>query len=321
MTTLLSAPHLTKPSQITNQPLGDTDDMMLKSPTIPTEVYHSSAIDTRALSAQTPSVLFAPPNLSGPDKVNFNEIQFITVMNEIQMSGESLIDSFSKSITIGSDKLKKMSIENMEKLKEAAEKTQDKSFWSFLQQVGECILSAISTVLGITLVSSGAGYIIGGAMIASGVINFVIFVMKNTGTWQYLSKQMTDDRKRQQELAQYLPFAASLVGSVLGIASTGAALIWSDLNAAQQGLVIAQAALGLYQGGVTIGRGLNDANATWIESDLTYMQSEKDLQKIKFEEDSHTLNQILKILRASQDAAEQVIDLAAQALRRTVLQV
>ncbi|MBM3207510.1 MAG: hypothetical protein FJZ57_02745 [Chlamydiae bacterium] len=321
MTTLLSAPHLAKTNISNLEPLEMSQKIASNSPKQTTEVYQHSGADSKSFATQSPSNLFAPPKLTEPTHVHFDEIKFIKIMDEIQMTGDSLIDSFSKSISLGSEKIKKLSLENMEKLKEAAEKAQEGTFWSFLQQVGECILAAISTVLGITLVSTGAGSIIGGAMIASGIITLVNFIMKDTGSWNYISKQLSDDRKRQEELTRYLPLATSIVSSVLGLASTGAAALFTNMNAVQQGLVIAQAALGLYQGGVTVAKSVNDADATWKESDLTQLQSDKDLQKFRFQEDSQLLNQIIKILRSSQEAAEQVIDLAAQALRRTVLQV
>jgi hypothetical protein len=93
-----------------------------------------------------------------------------------------------------------MSMENMDKLKEAAEKTQDKSLE--LPAAGRRVHSLCHQ----HRLRDHPCFIwgrvnIGGAMIASGMINLVNFVMKNTGSWQYVSKQLTDDRKRREELA------------------------------------------------------------------------------------------------------------------------
>ncbi len=279
-------------------------------------VCHSASTQPSATSA-----LFSPPQLTLPREVRYNERRLIEVLDEIHFSGEELMSSFTKGLNAGSARLRQLSFENMEKLREAAEKTQESGFWSLLQKIGECILAAISAVLGITLVGTAGGTAIGAVLIASGILTLSNFALRETGSWDYIAKKLSHDKEQQKKLATYLPVGMGLLAAVLGLGGSAATALWTTLSLTQKALTITQTTLGIYQGYVTAGKGFSEVKALWIQGELIEIETETTRERICFERDSSSMKSLLKILENTQQTAEQVIDLASQAVRKSAIQV
>lgn len=273
-------------------------------------------VSTKTAEPMRPST----PQLTPPKKVRFQETAIINVFDEIHSSGDSLVRSFTHSLKDGAARLRQMSQENIEKLKEAAQRAQESGFWSVLQQIGECILSAITAILGISLVASGAGTVVGSVMIASSVLTLANFAMRKTGSWDYVARQLATSREDQYRLSQYLSSGTSLVAAVLGLGGAAATALWTTMNMTQKALSIAQASMAIYQGAATTGKGLSDARALWTQSDLTNIESKTALERICYEDSSQVMQMIQKLMRQMQESTEQVIDLAAAAYRNIRIQ-
>ncbi|MCX6989475.1 MAG: hypothetical protein NTX49_00170 [Chlamydiae bacterium] len=286
----------------------------------PKQKTTSAGALTTANFQPLPTPLFSPPKLKHPSRVTYSECALIHTLDELHASGESLITSFTTSLSLGSEKLKKLSLENIEKLKEAAQNAQSSEFWSFLQKIGECILAAISTVLGITLVATGAGAVIGGVMIAAGILTLTNFAMRETGTWVSVAKLLSDDKETQNNIAFYMPLGVGLVAAVLGIGGSVATALYTALNVAGQAITVLQASAGIYHGVTTVGKGVSEGQVLWTEADLTKIATETTLTRVKFERNSSLMRQTVKILESIQQSAEQVIDLSTQALKKSRIQ-
>lgn len=295
-----------------------------KRPSVQSEAAAPDVVHTAAASTAS-APLFFPPKLIHPraiartENVPCSEFSLIRTLNELHETGQSLIGSFTQSIQEGSARLRQLSMDNIQKLKEAAERTKENGFWSFLQKIGECILAAISTVLGISLVATGAGAVVGGVMIAAGILTITNFAMRETGSWDWVAKQLAKDKETQEKLAFYLPLGVGLIAAVLGIGGSVASALWTNLNFAQQALSIAQGAMGIYQGVTSIGKGVTQARVLWTQADLTKIESENSLERIAFERDTNLLRQIVKKLESAQQTAEQIISLAVDSFRKTVI--
>ena len=272
----------------------------------------------RSQTVRTP--LFSPPKLIHPSRTTYSEYGLIQALDELHASGESLITSFTTSLSQGSEKLRKLSSENIEKLKEAAKNTQSSEFWSFLQKIGECILAALTSVLGITLVATGGGAVIGGVMIAAGILTLTNFAMRETGSWDYVAKQLSDDKEKQKNIAFYLPLGMGLLAAVLGVGGSVATALYTTLNVAGQAVTVLQAATGIYHGITTVGHGVTEGQVLWTEADLTKIATETTLTRVKFEKNSSTLRQMMKILETIEQGAEQVISLSTQAIKKSRIQ-
>ena len=282
------------------------------------------ATSTSALTTVKPQTirtpLFSPPKLTHPSHITYSEYGLIHALDALHTCGESLIKSFTTSLSQGSAKLKTLSLENIEKLKEAAKSAQSSEFWSFLQKIGECILAAITTVLGITLVATGAGAIIGGVMIAAGILTLTNFAMRETGSWDSVAKQLSDDKENQKNIAFYLPLGMGLLAAVLGIGGSVATALYTTLNVAGQAVTVLQAAASIYQGITTVGHGVTEGQVLWTQADLTKIGTETTLTRVRFERNSSTLRQMVKILENTKLSAEQVISLSTEAIKKSRIQ-
>lgn len=278
-------------------------------------------VESAGVRGAKPIPISSTPQLTPPKKVRFAEMDMIHVLDEIHASGELLTSSFTRSISDGSKRLRELSLENIEKLKEAAERAKESGFWSLLQKIGECILAAITSIFGISLVATGAGSGLGAVLIASGVLTLANFAMRETGSWDYVARQLASSREDQRKLATYLPIGTSILSAVLGMGGTAAAALWTTLNMTQKAMSIAQVTMAVYEGTVTTGRGFAEARALWTQGDLAQIESNLSLERIGFEDRSQGMQTLHKVLRQIQESAEQVIDLAGQAYRNVRIQV
>jgi hypothetical protein len=158
-----------------------------------------------------------------------------------------------------------------QQIKENIEKTKNADFWDILKKIGTCILSAISTVIGISLVGTAGGTLIGGALIASGVLAIANLALMETGLVDQFAKYLAgEDEELKKFYATVIPGSFGLVSGILGAA--GAAAGWSSINFVTQALSIAQAAAGIADGALTLGRGVTRGELKWNEAKRSAIQ-------------------------------------------------
>lgn len=278
------------------------------------------AVDVVSASkmASAASAPFTPPKLPHPSRV-CSEYRLLAELEGMHETSKSLEASSTTSLEHDSVRAKQLFREQLEKIREGAERTKENGFWSLLQKIGECLLAALGTVLGITLVATGAGAVVGGVMIAAGLLTITNFAMRETGSWDFVAKQLSSEKKRQDDIKFYLPLAVSIVSGLLSVGGSISA-IWSGLNVAQQAMTIAYAALGVFQGVTTIGKGVTQARITWTQGDLKEIETRSSLERLASERDTSILSYILKRIESAQQTAEQIISLATQEFRKTVIQ-
>ncbi len=152
-----------------------------------------------------------------------------------------------------------------EQIKENAEKSKMSDFWDLLKKIGTCVLAAISVVIGISLVSTGAGTLIGGAMIASGILAIANIALIETGAVDLFARQLAGDNEDLRKLyAVLIPGSIGLLSGILGVAGVVGA--WSSINFVTQALSIAQTAASFADGFLTLGRGVTKGELKWSEA-------------------------------------------------------
>ena len=117
--------------------------------------------------------------------------------------GNEILETLSLRVSQIKEKINEITTELTKKLKEAAERAQESVFWSLLKKVATCLLSAVSIVLGISLVASGGGALVGGAMIASGILSLANFALSESGLWDTIAQQLSrgnEDLKRKLQI-------------------------------------------------------------------------------------------------------------------------
>ncbi len=261
--------------------------------------------------------LFSPPTLPSPDR--FNEHSFINVMNEIHNVGEDLLKAFRHAIVSSTQKIKELSLENAQKLKEAAARAQENGVWSLLKKIGSCILSAFSIVFGIALTASGGGTLIGAALIASGIMSIANFAMTESGSWDWIAKKLAHDNEElQRKLAFWLPTAVGGISSLCSIAGSIGGTIWGGLNLAQQGFAVLQQTLGIYQLVTTVGKGISDTKLLLTQADLEEVSSKISLEKFISEDVSLWIKHCMQYLKELQKQAEKQIQLCIAANQKAI---
>lgn len=218
-------------------------------------------------------VLEPPSNFSkaAPHKppMGYNDmiLAIISSLEDIHKVGGSIQLTQNKEFTTTQQKISELQEKELVELKEKAERAAQSGFWSFLQTIGSYILSAINVVLGLFLASQGSA-IIGGVMIAAGLIEVANLAFSTCGIWSWLADYLAGENEElAQQLATILPGAVGLTAAALGVIG-GIELfsMYHELDLAEQILVISKTAVTFGEGVATIGKGVANYKITQSES-------------------------------------------------------
>lgn len=114
------------------------------------------------------------------------------------------------------DELAKLEKKMLEELKLRCKEESKEQYWSFLGRVATFAGSAASFVLGMKLISSGAGAPLGYFLIASGGLGVAGEVLKDNG-WEIFASYFTKDIETQKKAASYMENAMFLLSLGLGL--------------------------------------------------------------------------------------------------------
>lgn len=209
--------------------------------------------------------------------------------------------------------------QNAEKLRESAKRSQASGFWSYLQTVGTYILTALNTVFGFSLFSSG-GTTAGALLIGAGIVSIANDAMTRCGVWDWLAEEIAGENEElARTLSWAIPGAFALVAvglSYYGM-SEAAGL---HLDTAEQLLLVLQVALALGKGVTTIGKGVSDYQVLQSKIDLTNIECALSLNEKELEEVTFEMDKIMKMVSNSTDCAQRIIQLAIYSNRNSLLE-
>jgi hypothetical protein len=198
-----------------------------------------------------------------------SDLRLLATTATSQDLGSEILDSLALRLQDVKGKIKQVSAEMIQKLKEAAARARDSGFWSILKKIATCLLSAVSIVFGVALVASGGGALIGGAMIASGILSLANFALSELGTWDWIANQLSHGNEDlRKKLLMILPGAVGLIAGGIGLVGSVNGIVTGALNLAEKALFVAQAALAIFDGVTTFGKGISDARLLWTKADL-----------------------------------------------------
>jgi hypothetical protein len=283
----------------------------------------SAVEDTMAASALGPSipVIIDRPTLTPPTfseefsspatPPTLSELRFLAAMESFRSFGDQVLSTLGVRLETFRLQLQEISAENLQKLKEAAENAKSSDFWSLLKKVATSLLSALSVVIGISLVSTGAGALVGGCMIASGIFSVANMLMSEAGTWDWVAKKLAnEDESRRQMLAILLPSAVGLLSGIIGLGGSAGAFAWSGIEFVDKVVLIAQATLGIFDGATTIGKGYADANLIWSQADLTQVKSKMTVERHLIDNTTKSIEGVLDGLNAAHDKSNLFVKMA-----------
>jgi len=254
-----------------------------------------------------------------PAESSLTVLSYIHAVNGFQNFGDQYLKTKSAALASTNKEIEDLNAKDMERMRDAAEKASTSAVWSFLKKIATCILAAISVVIGISLVATGGGAIIGGAMIASGIFSIANLVLSEAGFWEWVAKKLANDNEdKRKKIAMILPAVVGIASGVIGIFGSVGSVVWSSLNLMQQALVIAHAIFGVVDGATTIGKGVADGRVLFAEADLAKSRLETILARYKSENISKAVEEVLNYLGAVQEKASSMLKMIVQSNQRIV---
>ncbi|MBS0653725.1 MAG: hypothetical protein JSR39_09430 [Verrucomicrobia bacterium] len=300
------------------------DPSIQASPVVDPHAHASAAVqDSIAAADLEPSipVVIDRPTLTPPsfrrdtpppaNPPSLSELRFLAAMESFRSFGDEVLLTLGVRLEAFRLQLQDISADNLQKLKEAAENAKASDFWSLLKKVANSLLSALSIVIGVSLVSTGAGSLVGGAMIASGIFSIANMLMSESGTWDWVAKKLAnEDEDRRKMLAMLLPTATGLLAGIIGLGGSAGAFAWSGIEFAEKAVMIAQATLAIFDGATTIGKGYADANLIWSQADLTKVKSQMTVERQLIDNTTKSIEGVLDGLNAAHDKANLFVKMA-----------
>ncbi|MBS0604340.1 MAG: hypothetical protein JSS60_04790 [Verrucomicrobia bacterium] len=257
-------------------------------------------------------LLTAPGDLP-PPRLPLSDYRLLAATDETRSLGNQIMDSLSLRLTGVKEKIREVSAENIKKLKESAERASASNFWSILKKVATCLLSAVSIVFGIALVASGGGALIGGAMIASGILSLANFAMSELGTWDWVADQIAHNNEDlKSKLKMILPAAVGIVAGGIGLVGSVNGIVTGALQFAEKAIFIAQTAVTIFDGVTTLGKGIADARLIWTKADLKLIEADLAIQREQFTTTMEEIKGSMNEFKAAKAKAKKAIEMISQ---------
>jgi hypothetical protein len=257
-----------------------------------------------AAAQEEPNWVPERPTLTRPEQQGYSEYRLLMASEDSRKLGEKIFENLSSRVNILKDSLSEISAQVMEKLREAAQRASESGFWSILKKIGTCLVSALSLVFGFAVLGAGGSALIGGAMIASGILSLANFALTEVGAWDWVSKQLASgNEEKRKQLQMILPGAFGLLAGGIGLVGSVAGVATGAVQFVEKAVSAAQTALAIFNGLVTFGKGTADARLLWTESDLLVLKGEQTQSQELF---SNTLGEVQSFMNESKALKNKV---------------
>lgn len=238
-----------------------------------------------ATPKQNPREEWTPsrPVLTHPSCLPFSDRRLLAVTDTTRELGDKILEMLGTRLNYVKDKIRDISAENMAILREAAQRAQDSNFWSLLKKIATALIAAVSVIFGASVVASGGSALIGGAMIASGILSLANFALSELGTWDWIASQLSnenEDRKRQ--IAMALPMAVGILAGGIGLVGSVNGVVTGAINFAEKAAFIAQSIFSIFDGVSTLGKGVADSRLLWTQADTEGIQGKLTVERENF---------------------------------------
>lgn len=276
-----------------------------------------------AAEVAAPAFIPSRPTLTPPFKQS-EELALIILLDKISKVERGLLKVSSEELSRMHKQFEALYLEKTQKLKESIGRNQISHFWDLLKRIGACIVAAISTVLGIALVTTGAGTVVGGVMIACGVTTLANLALSEAGVWRWAAEKIAGDNEEKcNRIATLIPAAIGLLTFVGGAIGSGGATLFGQpqlLGFGQMTLTIVKTAADAAEGIATVGEGVTKARMHWTQADLNDLEGKLTLHQHHFETSTQELQKLLHNLSDTYSKAQRIITLATQNSKRIMIQ-
>ncbi len=263
---------------------------------------HIASLETSPVETHTPAPYVpTPPKLSA--------LRLIAEKERSQKLGDDLLNILTDRLSQVKHTLRSISAQQIEKLKESAERAKNSDFWSTLKKLATCLLSAFSSIAGISMLATGGSALIGGAMIASGVLSLANFALSETNTWDWVAKYLAENNEdRQKKLAVFIPAAVGIACGAIGIAGAGWHFATHSGLFMEKILSVAQASLNLFDGATAFGKGQADARLLWAQADLNCIKGNLTIEQAQCDSLLQEVEYSLSTFRNASTSASRALN-------------
>ncbi len=262
------------------------------------------------LSHKPSKPLLDPP--SSPFWETLNQVNRLDkAANQHGAYKESQIESHLKE-------MEKLHLEEAAKLEEAYQTAKDVGFWSLLEDVGNTLMSSVSLFYGFSALSSG-GTVVGGALIASGVLSISNLVFKYTDAWNWVADQIAHEHEDlKSAIKTYIPCAVGIAAAATGIYGSYYAWNLAYATGSNQAISILKTAGHLAAGLTSFANGRSQSHLTWAHAQLSELQISGELVKLDIDSMVEEIKDFQKKQSETQELAARLIEEASQAIQSTM---
>lgn len=261
------------------------------------EERDNSSLATAAAPAAGYS-FFSRPELTVPD------YGFIRALEGQYAVGQGLAEIQTADNLDKAKLLETLCLEKAQKIRENAEKTKSSQVWSFLKKIASYVAAAISTVFGLSLITTAGLTAVAGTMIASGVLSIANLLLIETGIWDQIAERLANkNEETKRRLKFMLPTVVGALSAVIGLVGSSGALLWGPLNFSQTATAAAMTALSFVQGVTSVGGAVSEARRLWCEAELISIETRRDVNQIQLQRAHATFEKTMQ----SQSRAAQIV--------------
>jgi hypothetical protein len=220
------------------------------------------------------------PAPEAPSSRTLSEFRYLKVMDDMKTRSNRITESMLERFNIYKRQVQSLNDQQIEKIKENAEKASKSNTWSMLSKLAAALLASLSLALGLTIIGGGGSTFTGGAMIASGVFSLANFVCTEANIWDALAKKLAhDDEEKRKKIGVILPIAVGVLCAGLGLYA-GTQNLTHVQNLGGQLASVLQLGLTAFKGVTMTGHAVSSGYVTRSEADLMVIRDMLNEERI-----------------------------------------
>ena len=288
-----------------------------KTPSIDSVSIQTAPVPLTTKTSCSPSLQTAPssPLFSPPKISDCLEIRFLKTLTQMEELGQrSLEDAYTSLEQNTLPTLTSLSAQKADKIQQAAQRSQESDVWTYLQQVGSCLLSAVNIALGTSILGVGAT-LLGTALIASGILTLACLALQETKALDWIADKIAKDKEDlKKELLFWIPVV--IQGLAMTVGAAGGAFVWQAHHLPVQAALVLQTAFSFYTNAVLIGKETTSARISWLDADLKGIDLKISLEKFRLDVQTAWMKDLMQQYQSLWEKANELIQLSIE-LKKT----
>lgn len=194
---------------------------------------------------------------------------------------------------------------------------QEITFWGFLEDMGNMVLAAVSSVFGYSLYTTNAP-LAGGLLIAGGILSIGNLAAKHTDAWNWIAETLSmGDQEYEQAIRVYLPAGCAILAGVCGLSGMASAYFFTQLGDGQKILSALQAFSTIATTSSGVGSGIAASRMKWSQSELSILQFKATVHKLALETAMEELKSFSDALAKITQKAGMILKTLTRAIQAT----